>query len=276
MKSDLFRALAVIAEPPGPAASAVAAALELPGEPVPAEYTDAFVLQLWPYASIYVGAEGMLGGDARDRVAGFWRALGLDPPAEPDHIAALLGLYAALIEREADEGEPARKLLVRRSRQALLGEHLLSWMPVYLAKLQEIGSPFYRAWGTLVGEALIEEAREVGFAEQLPLHLRLAPGLASPEEILVAVRSGILLVRDDLARAARHLGLGLRQGERRYVLKALLAQDRDATVEWLRAEARRWAELHRSMPAELGQIREFWLRRAEVSAELLTGARTPA
>ena len=147
-------------------------------------------------------------------------------------------------------------------------------MPAYLAKLQEIGSPYYRAWGRLVDEALTDEAREVGFPEQLPLHLRVAPILSSRDEILVAVKSGLLLVRDDLARAARLLGLGLRQGERSYVLKALLAQDPDATIEWLGAEARRWAALHRSAPSELGLIRDFWVRRAELTVELLE-ARIP-
>ena len=275
MKAELFRALAVIAESPTPATKRVAETLELPGDPDPAEYTDTFLLQLWPYASIYVGEEGQLGGDARDRVAGFWRAVGLTPPAEPDHLAALLGLHAALIDREDQEPEPARKLLLRRSRHALLSEHLLSWVPVYLAKLREIGSPFYRAWATLVGESLVAEAREVGYPEQLPLHLRAAPDLRSPDEILVAVRSGIILVRDDLARAARSLGLGLRQGERSYVLKALLDQDPDATLRWLGEEAERWVRLHRSMPDQVGPIRMFWLRRAELSAGLL-GARTPA
>ena len=274
MKAELFRALAVIAESPAPATKRVAATLELPGDADPAEYTDLFCLQLWPYASIYVGEEGMLGGDARDRVAGFWRALGLNPPAEPDHLAALLGLYAALIEREAREREPARRLLVRRSRHALLSEHLLSWLPVYLAKLQDIGSPFYRAWGRLVGGALVEEEREIGFPERLPLHLRVAPDLTSRDEVHVAVKSGMLVVRDDLARAARSLGLGLRHGERTYVLKALIAQDPAATLRWLGEEARRWVELHRSMPEELGPIRDFWLGRAELSAHLF-GARIP-
>jgi sulfite exporter TauE/SafE len=38
----------------------------------------------------------MLGGAARERVAGFWRAVGLVPPPEPDHLAALLGLAAGV------------------------------------------------------------------------------------------------------------------------------------------------------------------------------------
>lgn len=269
MTAELFRALAVLVEPPGPATEEVARALELPGRPDAAEYTDLFVLQLWPYASIYVGAEGKLGGEARDRIAGFWRALRLLPPAEPDHLAALLGLYALLTEQEAAENDPARRLLRRRSRQALLFEHLVSWLPPYLAKLAEIGSPFYRAWGTILGEALIGEAAQLGGPEQLSLHLREAPALTTPDEILVPVRSGMLLVRDDLKRAARLLGLGLRHGERSYVMKALFDQDPAAMLAWVAGEAERWVDIHRATPDDLGMIRDFWVRRAALTAESL-------
>lgn len=275
MKSELFRALAVIAEGPGPSTESVAAALELDGQADAGEYTDLFLLQLWPYASIYVGPEGRLGGEARDRIAGFWRALRLVPPAEPDHIAALLGLYASLMEREAAEDDTARRLLRRRSRHALLWEHLLSWLPLYIAKLAEIGSPFYGAWGALLGEALFAEATELGLPEQLPVHLRQAPPLTAPDDLLSPVRSGMVIIRDDLKRAARALGLGLRQGERIYVMKALLAQDAGPTLGWLADEARRWAHIHRSMPVELGIVRDFWAGRAEVSARMV-GAQIPA
>lgn len=274
MNGELFRALAVIAESPGPGTEAVGDALGLPGRPDAAEYTDLFLLQLWPYASIYVGAEGQLGGEARDRVAGFWRALRLTPPVEPDHLAALLGLYANLVELEAGESDVARRLLRRRSRKALLFEHLLSWLPPYLAKLAEIASPFYGEWGAVLAEALFVEAAELGRAEQPPLHLREAPALTTTDEILAPVRSGMVIVRDDLWRAAKSLGLGLRQGERTYVMKALLAQDPGATLSWVAGEAERWMAIHRSMPDQLGVIRDFWIRRAELSAETV-GAQIP-
>jgi hypothetical protein len=250
----------------------------LPGRPDPADYTDLFVLQLWPYASIYVGAEGKLGGEARDRAAGFWRALHLTPPGDPDHLAALLGLYATLAENEASEQDPARRRLRHRSRHALLWEHLLSWLPIYLAKLNEIGSPFYRAWSGLLSDALLSEARTIGAPDELPLHLREAPKLADPAAegadsfmagLLSPVCCGMVLVRDDLARAARELGLGLRQGERTYVLKALLGQEPAATLEWLARDAGRSAEMHASMPDELEPVRGFWSRRAQDSAELI-------
>ncbi len=193
-------------------------------------------------------------------------------------MAALLGLYATLAENEAAEQDPARRRLRHRSRHALLWEHLLSWLPTYLAKLDEIGSPFYRAWAGLLSDALLSEARTVGAPDQLPLHLREAPVLADPAAegadsflggLLAPVCCGMLLVRDDLARAARELGLGLRQGERTYVLKALLGQEPASTLDWLAREAGRSAELHVSMPDELEPVRGFWSRRAQDTAALI-------
>src|ERR1041385_8304290 len=98
---EIFRALAVFAEPPGRAGvGRVAEVLGLGDVPEASAYTDVFVFQLYPYASVYLGDEGMLGGEARDRVAGFLKALGLEPTHEPDHLAAMLGAYASLAESE--------------------------------------------------------------------------------------------------------------------------------------------------------------------------------
>jgi len=268
-----------VAEAPGPETDRVGHLLELPGRADLAEYTDVFGLQLWPYASIYVGGDGKLGGEARDRVAGFWRALRLTPPAEPDHLAALLGLYASLAEGETAEQDPARLELKRSSRQALLWEHLLSWLPPYLVKLEEVASPFYQAWGALLREVLSADARASGPPARLPLHLREASALPDPTAdgaeaflagLLSPVRTGMVLVRDDLSRAARDLGLGLRQGERVYVLKALLGQEPAATLEWLANEAANWKGIHDSMPEELEPVRGYWGERACSSAELIS------
>src|SRR6266545_2894193 len=94
--ADLFRALGALCEAPQPEHAAVARALGL-APPRAVDFAGVFMLQVYPYASVHLGDEGMLGGEAGDRVAGFWRALRLVPPAEPDHLASLLGLYAALM-----------------------------------------------------------------------------------------------------------------------------------------------------------------------------------
>ena len=271
-----------MAESPYPSQARLVSALGLHGAPDATSYTDLFTLQLYPYASVYVGPEGMLGGEARDRVAGFWRALGLAPPPEPDHLCTLLALYANLVDAECLEEDGVRRAIGGRARRAFLWEHLLSWIFVYLAKLESIAAPFYCEWGTLLGAILNHEASTTEMSDQLqlqlPLHLRAAPPLADPRlegadaflsGLLAPVRSGIILVRDDLARAAQELHLGLRHGERPFVIKALLAQDRQATLSWLGREADAWARRHAAMSLAPTIIRAFWHSRAQATRALL-------
>lgn len=273
---ETLRALAVLAEPPSDGHAHVARALGLPGEPSRADYTSCFVFQLYPYASVYLGAEGMLGGEARDRVAGFWRAVHLSPPAEPDHLSTLLAFYASLGEAAQQEREPLRRDALVQARRALLHEHLASWLPAYLLKLDLIASPLYRAWGKLLGDVLREEVRATGGElDRLPRHLAEAPALPGPDAglrellqtLLAPARTGMVLVRDDLRRAARQLGLGARTGERRFVLESMLAQDAPATLGWLAEEARLWARWHG--PASGGATGRHWAARAARSADWL-------
>jgi TorA maturation chaperone TorD len=275
---ELFRALAVLAEPPVSETAHLADALELGPVPTPSEYTEVFVFQLYPYASVYVGAEGMLGGEARDRVAGFWRALGQVPPAEPDHLSVMLALYARLVEMEESEPDAVRRQGWRGARKAFLWEHLLSWLPVYLAKLEGIAPPFYQKWGAILAQALNEEAETVGAQAQLPLHLRAAPGTVDPrrgetgeflQSLLAPVRSGMILVRSDLVSAARALGLGLRLGERQFILKTLFGQDAARVLDWLTEEAADWVERHRLYHPALRTVAAVWEEKASATANLL-------
>lgn len=275
--ADLFRALGAVSEPPDPGHAAIAEALGLPPGPATGDYAEVFLFGAYPYASVYVGDEGMLGGEARDRVAGFWRALGLVPPGEPDHLASLLGLYAALIEAEEQGPGSATSAIARSSRKALLWEHLLSWLPVYLDKLIEIAPPYYAAWARILSAALLDEAAELGPQAELPLHLRAASGLPEAnaagadwvQALLSAVRTGVVLTRADLRRGSRDLGIGARVAERAYMLRSMLEQDGQATTSWLAGEASRWARLHEANEAELGNVAAFWRTRAEATTAAL-------
>lgn len=273
-RAEVFRALGTLVEPPEPGHAAIAAALGIAGAPAPGDYADVFLFGAYPYASVYLGPEGMLGGEARDRVAGFWRALGQTPPPEPDHLAALLGLYAAIVEdeeRALAAGDVAAAALRRESRRALLWEHLLSWLTPYLAKVGQLASPYYASWARLLEAVLADEARAAGRQDSLPLHLRAAPGLpqldASGDEwvgaVLAPVRSGVIVTTRDLRRAAAALGVGARVGERAFMLRSLLEQDARGVVGWLADEARRAAVAHAESEQLLGAVAVFWRRRAE-------------
>jgi hypothetical protein len=279
---EVFRALASLIEPSGPESRRLADLLELGPIPDGPQLSELFLFQLYPYASIYLGAEGMMGGEARDRIAGFWRALGLDPPAEPDHLAVMLALYARLAELEDETDDDRGREAWRQSRDAFLWEHLLSWLPPYLSKLTEIGPPFYRRWAEILAAALAEEAESRGLSEWLPLHLREAPELAEPKldggeafvrSLLAPVSSGIILVRADLHRAARDLELGVRLGERRFILEALMAQETGATLGWLEGECDLWIDRHRQAAPSTGAIADFWINRAKTTKHHLALAR---
>jgi TorA maturation chaperone TorD len=277
---ELFRALAVLVEPPNDELARVAEVLELGPRPAADEYTELFVFQLCPYASVYLGAEGMLGGEARDRISGFWRALSLSaPPVESDHLALMLALYARLCEVANDESDRVRHGVWERARGAFLWEHLLSWLPVYLCKLDDLATPFYRRWGEVLRRALLAEALAAGQPEVLPLHLRTATGLVDPrsqgevgeflQSLLAPVRSGMILTRADLSRAARRLGLGARLGERAFILRSLFGQDAGGMLEWLIEEATAWAQRHQTYRDSLGEVARAWEEKAQATANLL-------
>jgi len=277
-RADLFRALATLSERPVADHHAISEALGLPGRPEPGDHAAVFLFGAYPYASVYLGAEGMLGGEARDRVAGFWRALGLVPPADPDHLAALLGLYASLLDGRERAG--ANGPAVAHAAGALLWEHLLSWSMPFLDKVEEIGGGFYGAWARILRDALTAEAESAPRPSGLPLHLRAAPGLPDGdgdgrtwlEAILAPVRSGLVITRWDLRRGAAALGMHARVGERAYMLRSLVEQDPGAVTRWLAGEAERAAGRHRAQEPELGAVAAFWRERAELSAAALAAA----
>jgi TorA maturation chaperone TorD len=306
---ELIRGLAVLAEPPTEEHARIARALDLPAPPTPPDYSDLFLFQLYPYASVHLGPEGMMGGEARSRVAGFWRALGYDPPGEPDHLASLLGLYAALAEAEARgraggavEGGAAQARggaesragaegrLLRESRMALLHEHLAPWVFSYLTRVRELTDGVYGAWAGLLERTLradLDPGRDprarsdlppLQDRSRLPLHLRTAPPLPDPREegaeafvtgLLAPVRAGLILTRADLARIAAACELGLRAGERRYALEHLLAQEPERVVRALAAEATRQGALHEDRIPWLGTTARFHAERAGSTARLL-------
>jgi TorA maturation chaperone TorD len=271
---DLFRALGALCEPPDRAHARIAAALGLPPPADAAAFTDVFVFQLVPYAAPYLSPDGMLGGEAGDRVAGFWRALQLTSPAEPDHLAVLLGLYAALAERQHAEDRAGAAAVWREARRALLWEHLLTWVPVYADAMITLPSRFHSAWAGLLRQALLAEARALAPPPSPPLHLRAVPGLPAAgsdgfaRALLAPARSGMLITRRDLADAAA-TGLGARAGGRAFMLRALIEQDRAATFTWLAQHAARWARRHQAGIPSLPGIAPHWLARAQASQHAL-------
>ncbi len=273
---ELLRALGALSAAAPAAAGALFGALGLqPWDG--AEHTEVFVLELPPYASIHLGPEGKLGGDAADRVAGVWRTLGLDPPPDPDHLHALLGLYAELGEAAGSCRTDTARRRLDHTRTAVLWEHLWPWLPGYLDAVA-VHHPAADPWARLLGQALEREAAASPGARALALALRAAPDPIgpddSPDQLLDAatapVRTGFILTAADLSRAAGASGVGLRRGERRFALKAMLEQNTAATLGWLAAHAAGWARRHRQHLPVAFDPAPWWAGRAAHSAAVLT------
>lgn len=267
---ELIRALGALAEEP---TDPVAAALALDPPLDRADHTEVFAFSALPYASAYLGADGMLGGEAGARVAGFWRALGYDPPGTPDHLAALLGLYANLGEQETASPDGARRALIRQGCTALLWEHLLPWTGVFCDLVRQARVPPWGDWADLVDETLGSQWDALGESpDHLPRHLSDAPPALTDDfevaHLLAPLRTGMVVTRSDLAAAARSLGLGIRLTGRLPTLDALLGQAHREVVAWLADHARRWEQQHldRSGPAP---IDDFWADRAANTSVVL-------
>lgn len=280
-RPELLRALSRLAEPtPDPRLCEL---LGLPAPPPADVHTQVFVIETHPYASVHLGAQGMLGGEAADRVAGFWRTLGLDPPPDADRLTVLLDLYARLGDEELAAGGRRRHAFAS-ARAALFWEHLASWASAYLGAVQRLGDPFYRAWAGLLVDALAAESRTVPERADLPSALAVAPppwdtGTRSEllDGLLVPVRGGMVVTRADLVRAGRELDLGLRLGERRYTLNAFLDQDGPALLGWLGRLAAQWVLLHEELhPEGLAAVGRWWADRARHTAAVLAGASAAA
>jgi hypothetical protein len=273
--AELTRLLGSIADRPPPRAVTDAAGLD----PVdPEAHTWVFVLNCPPYASVYLGSEGMMGGEAADRAAGFWRALGLAPPAEADHLACLLGLLAALSEPAGPSLRAATAEAVTRFRRSLIDEHLRPWLAVFLPAVSDLGVPALAQWAELLRHTLDWHAGRAGggtagAGERLPLALRAGPPPARAgdldellDSVLAPARCGFVITRAALRAGAESAGAGPRVGERRFTLRSMLEQQPGPTLRWLAGEAARWAARHRRQDA---QVSDWWAGRAEHSARLL-------
>lgn len=275
-RADLLRTLGVFAEPPSPESARLADLLGVPA-PTGSDWTEAFIVQLVPHASIYLGAEGALGGEAAGRIAGFWQALHQPVPTDPDHLTALLGLYASLIDAHASEPAGPRRVLLGHARATLLHEHLLSWLLAYTQAMSEVAPAPYAAWAGLLGAAIRAEAGELGPPHRRPAHLAAAPPPATVDDdldtvlahLLCPARCGLILTRGHLATLARDSQLGLRLGDRRRVLRALVEQDPAATLRTLADRAHDWADRHTADEPLAGPIATHWARRATASAQML-------
>lgn len=270
----LFPPLGEIIEAPGLEQARIARMLGLPGDVSRRDFTNLFVIQLFPYASIYLSPDGLAGGAVRDRIGEYWKILGWPAPAEPDHASSLLKSYGTL--HPAYRGEYISSDVAQQSRPFFFWDAVASWMPMYLLRVQEIGSELYRTWATVTSDVIEAEAAQHGAPEVLPVYLRnapLPPSIDNPAEFVDAlfapVMSGVILTRSDLGRCAAANGLTVRMADRRHTLKLLISEKPRGVCPWLRGEIARQTEKIEQMANVLAPVRDHWSERARAFAALM-------
>ena len=261
---ELLRALGAVAADP-----AAAADLGLPSAGTTG-HDEVFTVNCPPYASLYAG-------DDQGRLAAFWATAGLDPPAEPDHLAVLLDGYAGLGEAGKND-----------ARRVLFGEFMWPWLPAYLGAVSDLPPGPLTGWAELTLDALRAEREQdrdldLGPGGPLPWALREAPPPAGPDGLvaglLTPLRSGMILTRRAVAAGAEQVGAGPRIGNRRRALGAMLAAEPERAARWLADEADRWARRHASGQLGTSQggsagpdpVQLWWAERAAGTARLLRG-----
>jgi hypothetical protein len=266
----LFPSLGELIESPGPEHGRVARMVGLPGEATRKDFTNLFVVQLAPLASIYLSSNGLPGGAIRDGVAKYYDLLKVQVPDEPDHIASLLKWYGSL---QTELSGYSKETQLRELRQMFFWNCLASWLPVYLLRAREIGSTLYRAWAEVTLDVLEAEAVSVGSLATVPAPLLTASPLAPVrqpvafvESLFIPSVSGLLLCRADLGRCAAEHRLVVRVADRRHNIKSFISENPSGVCSWLYAEALRQADNVRMLPTAFGPVREFWTRRAEATA----------
>jgi TorA maturation chaperone TorD len=265
-------------------------------------YTDLFLLNVYPYASVFLDPNGEMNGQRSREFSALYRQAGYEPETlagagAPDHLGLALGLWARL--------PPAQQA-------GVLGRYLLDWAPVLCLAIERQPSahPFYRALAACTRRALFQAFRAEDLAAQLlPLALdaRQPPDsvhpddrdpedgwvdlpLAGPEEetslsqvvgfLLCPARSGIFLSRARLGLWARRLGMPLAFGERRRLAISLFEAagmvDRVAELlECLQAELDAWDAAHIAWAREYsvwGPFAGEWRERIAAARSLLAEA----
>jgi TorA maturation chaperone TorD len=210
-------------------------------------YSDLFLLNVYPYAGIFLEANGELNGTRAQEMAALYEQYAYAPNelnavGAADHIGLMLGFADAV-------------------GQATVLPYLMDWAPVLCLAVERAPTahPFYQALAARTREFLLQQNRKLGAGDSgdvsfaFPLS-NLEFLFADEEEwstravvryLLAPARSGIFLTRARLGLWTRALGAPVAFGDRVQLGTALLENaggrnQIETVLDWLRAEVDAW------------------------------------
>ena len=208
-----------------------------------AEYHRLFVMNAYPYESIYLDRELMLNTAASDSVAAFYEECGFDAAhygaGAPDHLGVELSLMRDLIatEHRADQTGDNQMAEWARDQQArFLAEHLAQWAPIYARDAISVTrSSLYRLAISLTIELVLSDLSslcdprtlkpvesqphedDTGGREQDEVGVnKITRRLITPADV------GVLITRADIRAMAGRVDLPVSVGDRFDMMHSLL------------------------------------------------------
>ncbi|MCA9932020.1 MAG: molecular chaperone TorD family protein [Anaerolineales bacterium] len=125
-----------------------------------------FQLNLFPYESIFLGTDGLLGGPVTDAVLSQYEQSGfhVDTSAtSPDHIGYELAFLSFLCGAEADaweDGLGETAVLMQQRQHMFLQRHLLRWLPPLAQAIRSQEQPLYTALADLTVNFVADHAAQ--------------------------------------------------------------------------------------------------------------------
>jgi TorA maturation chaperone TorD len=244
-------------------------------------YADLFLLNVYPYGSVYLDSSGELNGAPAAWAEQLYASTAYSPPdllraAGADHAGLCLGFLAHASEMGVGNSE------MRRMLQA--------WIPVctFAVEREPGAHEFYRFLARATREQLLCEPAAKEARDDFPAEPGLLPGAEGEIRLsdvlrflLTPARCGFFLSRGRIGQLARSAGLRIPFGSRFDVARSVFEQSgEEATVEGLihllGRERDEWEqsfeELSKRHPGWSAHGR-FWKARLEGTREALAAMR---
>lgn len=256
-----------------------------------AEHYQLFGRNVFPFEAIFLGIDGLLGGEITDSVTTFYQSLGFSAPIDEnaDHLSVELTLMAFLSGAESDAIADNVTHQIQRMRQLqrrFLDEHLLRWLPACVSAIQQQGKSDYQDVASQILALTIEHRTQLGddlMMTESAFQLPDVPDLINDEKtslrdiasyLLTPSYTGFFLSSDDIKRLGAQFRLPHGFGKRQQILTNLLrtASDYGAfgdVIESLKQMAERWLAFYEGLDQLPDIIKNEWIARLKLSIEML-------
>jgi len=273
---------------------------QLPGMPAiegpaPEEYAAShfqlFGQGVYPYASVFLEEDGLLGGSVTETASAFYVEFGYLPNENesPDHIAAELSALAFLSGAQSDaeaDGATYHIQRIRHLQRRFLDEHLLLWLPALVNAVQQQPETIYHSIAEqtldlvlthrqMLGDELAHSASGYSLPDAPDLMVQEKTSLKDiANYLLTPVYTGFYLSHDDITRLGSAFRLPHGFGSRKQMFSNLLrtAADYDAfglLISEIEKLITRWLVFYQAQSLLSEDVKQVWLQRLNQTRELL-------